>query len=105
MNHRIVTLKKRMDEDEFARDAQGLVRAIEEAGRRKVEKALAAFAKWALDEVNSGNDLDTDDVYEKTVALGIAKRVTYDPEVHGEIADYREGDSLYLLTDEVKALL
>ena len=70
-----------------------------------MEKALAAFAQWALDEVNIGNDLDVEDIYDKTVELGIAKRVPYDPEMHGEIVDYSAGDSLYVLTDEVKALL
>jgi hypothetical protein len=70
-----------------------------------VEKALAAFAQWAIDQVNAGYDLDTDDVYEKAVELAIAKREPYDPNVHGHVEDYKAGDTLYVLTDEVKALL
>ena len=70
-----------------------------------MEKALAAFAAWALDECSNGYDVDGADLQKKAVELNIATIVPYDAEVHGTDIDADPGDDIYVLSDEVKALL
>ena len=74
-------------------------------GGSKVEKALAAFAKWAIDQVNQGYDLDTDDVYQKAIELNLVIVTAYDSEVHGDEIDAKPGEDIYILSDEVRAML
>lgn len=54
---------------------------------------LLLFFNWAMQETFEGNDLCGADVQDRAVELGLAKKVPYDPNLHGLATHCEEGDS------------
>lgn len=71
-----------------------------------VPNPAAQFVMWAMmDGSWQGNDIDGGAAQDKAVELGLIVETKYDPAIHGENGDFEAGDSWYVPSETLLAML
>ena len=72
---------------------------LEPAYRAAAFDNLAEFFSDLVDMISEHGEMETTEVWDSAVGHGLALRVPFDPDVHGEIeGDPEEGDMIYWLS-------
>ena len=66
------------------------------------EETLKEFARWVIQHIFDGLDVDGADVQDKAEELGLLEEVPYDPAVHRSVEDVDAGDPICIFTDKLK---
>lgn len=66
--------------------------------RRATYDALCRFFSAVTDDMTESGEVDTYDLWESAEKAGLAERVPYDEEKHGDMESVDDGDSVWQLT-------